>query len=106
MRPGRLLVVLLGAVCAATLLVPLRPGLVWLWLVALVATLGAAALEAVRMLGMTLSLERPGRLVLPLGVDETVAFALRTDASRPVFVELRQAQVKIAIFIKLIIILF
>jgi uncharacterized protein (DUF58 family) len=43
------------------------------------------------MLGMPLSLERPGRLVLPLGVDETVAFALRTDASRPVFVELRQA---------------
>lgn len=90
MRPGRRLVGLLGGVCAAALLVPLRQELVWLWLLALAATLAAAAVEAVRMRGMVLTLERAGRLVLPLGEPEQVSLALRTDASRPVFLELRQ----------------
>jgi uncharacterized protein (DUF58 family) len=90
MRPGRRLVGLLAAVCAAALFVPLRPELVWLWLFVLMAALGAATLEAVRLRGMVLTLDRAGRLVLPLGQDETVSLAVRTDARRPVLLELRQ----------------
>ena len=78
-RPGRRLVGLLGVVCAAALLVPLRPQLVWLWLFSLAATLGAAALEVVRMRGVVLTLDRVSRLVFPLGEDDLVSLNRLSD---------------------------
>jgi len=90
MRPGRRLVALVAALCGAALLVPLRRELVWLWLLGVVTVLGATALEALWMRGVALTVERGGRLVLPLGEDEHVTLTVRTSAPRPVRLELRQ----------------
>lgn len=90
MRPGRRLVQLLLVLCGLALVVPLRRELAWAWLAALLALAAAALAEALLLARVTLTAERTGSLVLPLGRDDVVGLALRSDARWPLRLVARQ----------------
>lgn len=90
MRPGPLLVRLLGLLALAALLVPLVPGFVFVLLAALATLLGAAAAEALLLREVLVTVEGREAVVLSLGEEERVALQVRTSAARPVHLTLRQ----------------
>jgi uncharacterized protein (DUF58 family) len=90
MRPGPQLVRILGLLCVSALLVPLLPGAIFV-LVAALATLAAAVLiEAALLRQVTIAVDAPPAVVLSLGEEEALALAVRTSASRPLHITLRQ----------------
>ena len=91
MRPGPLLPRALAWIAGGALLVPLAPPLAWAVLAAVLVTLAAAAAEALVLRRQEVLVEGPRRLVVPLGEGEVVVREVRTDASRPLRVRLRQA---------------
>jgi uncharacterized protein (DUF58 family) len=89
-RPGPLLVRAVAGLCLPALAIPALPALAWALLAALAALVAAAALEARRLLGARVAVDRPASAALSLGEEETLGFLVRTDAPRPARVALRQ----------------
>jgi uncharacterized protein (DUF58 family) len=90
MRPGPLLLRLLGLVAVAALLPAVIPEAVWLVVFALVALAGAAFVEASILGRVRVLVERPGAAVLSLGEPEILTLAVKTSSDRPLRVILRQ----------------
>jgi uncharacterized protein (DUF58 family) len=90
MRPGAILVratawTAMGGVAAAFL-----PAAVWGLLTALVLLAAAALAEAIALRRVRVFVDTDATHVLSLGEDETVPLAVRTSASRPVRLAIRQ----------------
>lgn len=90
MRPGPRLLRVLFILCVIALMVPVLPEVVWLLLAGLVALLVACSVEAIFLGRLELGVEGRGVVVLSLGEEERVGWALRTNSSRPVHLTLRQ----------------
>jgi uncharacterized protein (DUF58 family) len=90
MRPGRLLVRATAAVAGTGLLVPLVPELAWVVLAAAALVAACACAEALSLRRLELHVERDPSRALSLGEGETVSLAVRSNAGRPVSLELRQ----------------
>jgi uncharacterized protein (DUF58 family) len=90
MRPGPQLVRILGLLCLAALLVPLVPGFVFVLAAALAAVLASALAEAWLLRRVAITVDVPASLVVPLGDQELLPVALRTNSARPIHLTLRQ----------------
>src|SRR5438105_2196688 len=90
MRPGPTLVRATIAIAAFSLLVPIAPQLAWLIAAALVVVAALATAEALSLRRVALVVERPPKLALPLGEDDTAPIRIATSASRPLRLLLRQ----------------
>lgn len=80
----------MGALCALAILVPLLPGLQWALLAGVVAVAGAVLVERRALGRVRVTHEEPAAFVFSLDEEETVAFRLATDASRPVSMTVRR----------------
>jgi uncharacterized protein (DUF58 family) len=90
MRPGPLLLRALTAIAIAALLVPLVPQVAWIIAAALIIVAGFATAEAISLKRVVLVVERPPKLALPLGENDTAPIRIATSASRPLKLMLRQ----------------
>jgi len=90
MRPGPLLIRALTAIAIAALLVPIVPALAWVIGAALIVVAGVATAEAISLKRVDLVVERPLKLALPLGENDTAPIRIATSASRPLRLMLRQ----------------
>jgi uncharacterized protein (DUF58 family) len=90
MRPGALLVRATAWTAVAGLLVPFLPAAVWGLLAALGLLAAAAFAEGIALGRVRVFVETDATHVLSLGEGETVTLAVRTSASRPVRLVLRQ----------------
>ena len=90
MRPGRTLLRSLTAIAIAALLVPVVPALAWVIAAALIIVAGFATAEAISLRRVELVVERPPKLALPLGENDTAPIRIATSASRPLRLLLRQ----------------
>jgi uncharacterized protein (DUF58 family) len=92
-RPGPRLLRALLVLCGAALLVPLLPELLPLLLLGLAAALCAGGAEAWRLARLALRVERSPSLVLSLGAETVVGFALTASGGGSAAVRLRVRQV-------------
>lgn len=90
MRPGPLLVRLLGALALLALAAPLAPAVAWVVFVGAAVLLAVAAAEAVLLARVEVVAERPQRTALSLGVPDVLPLALRTGSRRTVRLIVRQ----------------
>lgn len=90
MRPGPRTVQALLVIAAASLLVALLPVLVWPLAGAVLAVIGLAAFERLRLGAVTLTHEESPVFVVSLDEEEKVAFRLATGATRPVRLSVRR----------------
>jgi len=90
MRPGPLLVRMLAIVAASALLIAIAAELAWIVLAAFVAVCAIAAAEALALRSVQIIGERPAKIALALGENETETLLIRTDAARPVRMIVRQ----------------
>jgi uncharacterized protein (DUF58 family) len=89
-RPGRRLIRALLGLALVALLLPFLPGLLPLLGLGLLLALALAAREAALLGGAAPQVERPERVVLSLGEEETIPLALLSGFSRPLALSLRQ----------------
>jgi len=90
MRPGKALVRLAVILAAASLLVAVLPGFVWVVASAGAALLLAAAFEALVLRRIELRVERQAKLAVPLDERETVTLRISTSSRRKLRLLLRQ----------------
>src|SRR5207248_552250 len=90
MRPGPTLIRSVTAIAIAALLVPIAPRLAWLVAAALVVVAALATADALSLRRGALVVERPLKLALPLGENDTAPIRIATTASRPLRLMLRQ----------------
>ena len=90
MRPGAVLVRLMMLVAASSLLVAVVPGFAWVVLTLTLALAGFALSEAMALRRVQFAVEGRASHALYLGTEEAAALAVRSDASRPLRVVLRQ----------------
>jgi uncharacterized protein (DUF58 family) len=90
MRPGSRLVRAMAWTAVAGVVVPLAPALYWAPLAAALLLLGLALAEAAALRRVRLDVETRPSHVLSLGEPETVVLDVRTSATRPLRVALRQ----------------
>jgi uncharacterized protein (DUF58 family) len=91
MRPGRRLPAALALLAALAILVPVDSRVAWALAVALVALVLACLAEAVMLSAVALAAERPAAVALPLDEVDVVSGTLRSSATWPLAVVLRQA---------------
>ena len=90
MRPGPTLIRATIAIAAFSLLVPIAPQMAWIVAAALIVVAGFAAAEAISLRRVALVVERPAKLALPLGENDTAPIRVATNASHPLRLMLRQ----------------
>lgn len=90
MRPAPLLIRLATILVAASLLIPFAPSMIWVILAALVILAGAAAGEAMMLRAVTIHVERPHDVALPLDEPESIPLRIAVQSSRPVSLVIRQ----------------
>ncbi|MCU1350498.1 MAG: hypothetical protein JWO56_3528, partial [Acidobacteria bacterium] len=90
MRPGPLLIRMLIALAALALLVPVAAWLVWIVIAAAAVVAAIAIAEGLLLARVRIDVERAPKLALALAEHDTTTIVVRTDATRPVRVILRQ----------------
>lgn len=90
MRPGPSLIRAVTTIAILALLVPISPWLAWAIAAALVIVAGFATAEAIALRRVSLVVERPPKLALPLGENDLAPLRIGTTASRPLRMMIRQ----------------
>src|SRR5260221_6238236 len=90
LRPGKHFVRLIGILAALALLVTVFVPLVWAIVAALAVLVLLAAAESVLLLRVRFTGERPAKIALALDEVEPVPLEIRTTASRPLRLIVRQ----------------
>ena len=90
MRPGPLLIRLAVILAAASLLIAVIPLVVWVIAAAAFALLAAAAIEAIALRRVVISVERQAKIAVPLDEREAITVRITTTARRPLRLVIRQ----------------